>query len=591
MKCYYEVLDVGRTANDDDIRKSYRKLALKWHPDKNLDKSEEAKEQFQLIQQAYEVLSDPQERAWYDKHRDTILCGRGSNYKDNSIDVYEYFTTACFSGFGDDQKGFYSVYAEVFKKISAEDSEFDKNLDSDHEIPVFGDSKSSYEDVVHPFYAHWQSYSTKKTYSWLDKYDIREAPNRRISRLIEKENKKIRDKARKERNEEVRALVAFVRKRDRRVIEHIKKLELEALEKDKRAQELRRQQIQKRQTELKSYVESDWSKFSNLESELKEIEANLAAEFKDDDSSCLSSNEEEDLHNNLFCAACSKVFKTAKAFSNHENSKKHRDNVEALRAEMQEEDTESESEDEYWKEELKCKNANGDTLESMCTKGVSLKSSGGSILEDSEVEVAQPKKKKKQKQKKRFMMPPDSDLSDDSVHKRLHLNSDDENLPPIDEKSQKNKVNVSESEITENEISDSVHEDIKTGKVKAEKKKKFKQKKILDPVESSEADVLAPGNMGKRINRKDEDINLDKKLKKKSQKKDSKNKARSEISLDKDVAGATKETNEPRPPPICGVCAANFKSKNELFKHLKESGHAVAKGYNEVGVKTKKSKK
>ncbi len=56
-------------------KKSYRKLALKWHPDKNLENSDEAKKEFQFIQAAYEVLSDPQERAWYDKHRDAILLG------------------------------------------------------------------------------------------------------------------------------------------------------------------------------------------------------------------------------------------------------------------------------------------------------------------------------------------------------------------------------------------------------------------------------------------------------------------------------------------------------------------------------------
>lgn len=44
---------------------AYRKLALKFHPDKNLDNIDIAKEQFLLVQQAYDVLSDPHERAWY----------------------------------------------------------------------------------------------------------------------------------------------------------------------------------------------------------------------------------------------------------------------------------------------------------------------------------------------------------------------------------------------------------------------------------------------------------------------------------------------------------------------------------------------
>ena len=64
MKCYYEELGIARDAADGDIKTAYRKLALKWHPDKNPEQAEEAKEKFQLIQQAYEVLSDAQERAW-----------------------------------------------------------------------------------------------------------------------------------------------------------------------------------------------------------------------------------------------------------------------------------------------------------------------------------------------------------------------------------------------------------------------------------------------------------------------------------------------------------------------------------------------
>lgn len=84
MQCYYETLEVERdTADDETLKKNYRKLALKWHPDKNITNEVEAKQKFQLIQQAWEVLSDPQERAWYDKHRDQILRGNQSNYEDD----------------------------------------------------------------------------------------------------------------------------------------------------------------------------------------------------------------------------------------------------------------------------------------------------------------------------------------------------------------------------------------------------------------------------------------------------------------------------------------------------------------------------
>ncbi|KAF0290279.1 DnaJ subfamily C member 21 [Amphibalanus amphitrite] len=261
MKCHYEVLDVERTATDEELKKAYRKLALKWHPDKNPDQIEEATAQFRLVQQAYEVLSDAQERAFYDRHREQILRGGFDNdYKDNSLNVYQYFTASCYSGYGDDDKGFYAVYREIFKTLAAEDSDFAKDGDSDFEIPEFGNSQSVFEEVVQPFYAHWQSYCTRKTYTWLDKYDIRQGPNRWTVRQMEKENKKIRDKARKERNEEVRALVAFVRKRDRRVAAQQRRLQERAAENARRAEEQRDQQRQQRLREMADYTEAEWSR-------------------------------------------------------------------------------------------------------------------------------------------------------------------------------------------------------------------------------------------------------------------------------------------------------------------------------------------
>ncbi|GKA41548.1 DnaJ homolog subfamily B member 4 [Tanacetum coccineum] len=65
---YYNILNLDKTANDDDLKKAYRKLAMKWHPDKNPNNKEEAKAKFVQISQAYQVLSDPQKRSLYDQH-------------------------------------------------------------------------------------------------------------------------------------------------------------------------------------------------------------------------------------------------------------------------------------------------------------------------------------------------------------------------------------------------------------------------------------------------------------------------------------------------------------------------------------------
>ncbi|ORX50280.1 DnaJ-domain-containing protein [Piromyces finnis] len=69
-KKYYEILGLSETATDAEIKKAYRKEALRWHPDKNQDRLEEANEHFKLISEAYEVLKDPEQRAIYNKYGD-----------------------------------------------------------------------------------------------------------------------------------------------------------------------------------------------------------------------------------------------------------------------------------------------------------------------------------------------------------------------------------------------------------------------------------------------------------------------------------------------------------------------------------------
>ena len=63
---YYKILGVGKNASDEEIKKSYRKLARQYHPDRNSG-DKKAEERFKEISQAYDVLSDPEKRKAYDR--------------------------------------------------------------------------------------------------------------------------------------------------------------------------------------------------------------------------------------------------------------------------------------------------------------------------------------------------------------------------------------------------------------------------------------------------------------------------------------------------------------------------------------------
>lgn len=87
---YYSILGVDRNANQDDIKKSYRKLALKWHPDKNKDP--EAVDMFKKIGEAYDTLSDPEKRKVYDQFGKDGLNNHGMNFDPN--DIFNIFKNA-----------------------------------------------------------------------------------------------------------------------------------------------------------------------------------------------------------------------------------------------------------------------------------------------------------------------------------------------------------------------------------------------------------------------------------------------------------------------------------------------------------------
>lgn len=89
MVDYYRVLEVLKTATTSEIKKAYRKLALKWHPDKNPDNLDEATKKFKEISEAYEVLSDEKKRRVYDEYGKEGLINGGSRGRSRHEDDFD----------------------------------------------------------------------------------------------------------------------------------------------------------------------------------------------------------------------------------------------------------------------------------------------------------------------------------------------------------------------------------------------------------------------------------------------------------------------------------------------------------------------
>ncbi len=103
---YYEVLGVSKNASDDEIKKAYKKMAIKYHPDRNPD-NKEAEEKFKEAAEAYDVLRDPQKRARYDQFGHEAVNGAGGfgGASMNMDDIFSMFGDifgghSGFGGFG-----------------------------------------------------------------------------------------------------------------------------------------------------------------------------------------------------------------------------------------------------------------------------------------------------------------------------------------------------------------------------------------------------------------------------------------------------------------------------------------------------------
>lgn len=331
---YYDLLSISHQATEDEIKKAYRRKALELHPDRNYGNEEEATKTFAEIQAAYEVLSDPQERAWYDSHESAILRGDDGGVGDEAPSFGNVKVTTAddlarmvrkFNSsieFTDSPSGFYGFLRETFEQLAKEE-EIAATWEGVQvtEYPTFGHKDDAHEDVVKQFYSAWGNFATVKGFGWKDKYRLSDAPDRRVRRLMEKENEAARKEGIREFNEAVRSLVAFVRKRDPRVVVNS---QTEA-ERQKTLRDAAAAQAARARKANQATVEpqvAEWTKIREPEEE---------------EENPFEQEEEQDDEEVFECVACSKVFKSERQWEAHEKSKKHQKAVFALRKKMQKE--------------------------------------------------------------------------------------------------------------------------------------------------------------------------------------------------------------------------------------------------------------
>lgn len=221
--------------------------------------------------------------------------------------------------FSDSPNGFFGFVRDTFEQLAKEEqyaADYDGITIPDY--PTFGHKNDEYDDLVRDFYAAWNGFATAKSFAWLDVYRLSDAPDRRTRRLAEKENQKYRDDGRREFNEAVRTLVAFVRKRDPRYTPNRQSDE----DKAKAQREARKAQAARARAE----------KMAKLEQDASALPSWATARPADE----LEEESEEDIEEDHYeCVACNKTFKSERQYEAHEKSKKHQKAIQSLKRKMQ----------------------------------------------------------------------------------------------------------------------------------------------------------------------------------------------------------------------------------------------------------------
>lgn len=113
-KDYYRILEVEKSASQEDVKKAYRKLVKEWHPDRHMEDKQIAEEKFKEIQEAYEVLSNPEKRKLYDRFGFVPEGGMPNGGTRGGTGGFEDIFGDIFGGFGGNQSSQGGPFSDIF---------------------------------------------------------------------------------------------------------------------------------------------------------------------------------------------------------------------------------------------------------------------------------------------------------------------------------------------------------------------------------------------------------------------------------------------------------------------------------------------
>lgn len=619
--CYYELLGVERTATDTDLKKAYRRKALQYHPDKNPDNVEEATEIFSTIRSAYEVLSDPQERTWYDDHREQILNDDmnlddvdNDREVDSSItgvttdELLMFFNGSLYNKLDNSPAGMYQIVGKIFAKLAMDevywlkrmnldgkdkykDDIFEKEtnsvgyvnavedrLDEDNYLyPTFGHTKTDYQ-YLKQFYKRWSNFHSSKNFSWKDEYMYSSSYDRRSKREIKKRNDKARSDAKNEYIKTVKRFVTFIKKLDKRMKQGAaKEEEAKKLKEQQRKEALKKQREQKMKEfapngatniELQSWQTNTNVNWDELE-KVYEQQHNNDNKADEDDSPVSVAKEPDFVLNDdeiliYECYVCNKTFKSERQLENHNKTKLHRKNMHELKREIANENM------SLGLDNLSDLSDFDSAEESVLNTPLEVPAD----LQNMSMEQLNEQLAKIEQQLAETNISDDDDEVDSSEREA-------DMLPPVEMEDTKEEEIIidektSDGESVINDSSESESED-----------EIDELTKILQSLEDKNNK-----DSGFKLDSSDDDDWGSNKNNNKKKKQRGKNKNKGKLSS---VPSTTAlDSKQPSEEPLtshtserCATCGAVFESNNQLFKHVKAQGHAAPPGK----VKTSKKKK